>query len=386
MALVALDGTPLVIVGSPMREGMVSMGTLVSTTLDAANEAHIVVGQIFTEDGASHTINTTGSSSLGWRSGATTFANASTTVKVGLAAVDTATGPPARASNSTNVVNFDVSKSMVGGGGGITTTSWQEHAPDTGSKTIANGDLIAFAIQMTARAGADSVLVSAVSSHSGNQTQMPTVTEYTGGSYSAGSGLLPNVVITFSDGALGFFFGGWVASVGSTTQTWNSSSGTKEYGNFFQMPVPAKIHGLIINCTIGGNTDVILYSDPLGTPVAEKTISVDLNTVGVATANRLNIQLFASPYSSAASQPLAGILKPTSGTNIGAPYKTFNVSAHQKSETLGVNGYAINRASGAFAAQNSSKDRFGIGLLVGAFDAGGSAAGGISRARAAAGF
>ncbi len=44
------------------------------------------------------------------------------------------------------------------------------------------------------------------------------------------------------------------------------------------------------------------------------------------------------------------------------------------SEMLGTNGYAINRASGAFAAQNSNKDLYAVGLLVGAFDAGGSAA------------
>jgi hypothetical protein len=57
-------------------------------------------------------------------------------------------------------------------------------------------------------------------------------------------------------------------------------------------------------------------------------------------------------------------------------------------DTWGVDGYGISRASGAFSNANSSLDHYYIGLIIGAFDdgAGAGAAGGISRARAAAGF
>jgi hypothetical protein len=65
---------------------------------------------------------------------------------------------------------------------------------------------------------------------------------------------------------------------------------------------------------------------------------------------------------------VAAIIKPTSATNITAGYKTYNAAAYQRSDTLGTNGYAVNRNTGAFASQNTGKDRFNIGLLIGAVD------------------
>src|SRR5688572_26489938 len=97
MSLAALGGIPLIPVGHANRQGTTSIATLGNTTLDAANEACIMVGRLWWNDLGSHTIDTTGSSSLQWRTGASTFANGSTVVKVGLAAVDTGNGPAARA-------------------------------------------------------------------------------------------------------------------------------------------------------------------------------------------------------------------------------------------------------------------------------------------------
>ena len=119
MALVGLDGQPLVAIGPVYNMTAAGAPAVAATTLDAANEALIAIGQIWTSDGASHTINTTGSSSIGWRTSSVTFANGSTVVKIGLAAVDTANGPPARAANAANVITFDVNAAPVGGGGGI---------------------------------------------------------------------------------------------------------------------------------------------------------------------------------------------------------------------------------------------------------------------------
>lgn len=243
---------------------------------------------------------------------------------------------------------------------------------------------MAVGFQMTARAGADSILVQSVVSLAAGNGQ-PTVTDFTGGSYSNKTNL-PNVVVVASDGTRGYLYGGYVASVGSTTQAWNSGSATKEYGNILRFPFPVRAYGILAANNVAGDCDFILYSDPLGTPVAQKTVSVDLNTIGnssVGTELRLP---FSSTYDLAANTDYAVIAKPTSGTNVSMTYKTYNDANHQNSEALGTDCYAINRASGAFAAQNSNKDRFAIGLLVGAFDNAVSASSGISRARAASGF
>jgi len=366
MSLAKFTGLPLMPVGYANRQGATQLSSLTATTIDAVNEACNLIGCLYWEDGGSHTVDTTGSSSIQWRSGTTTFADAGTTVKVGLAAVDTSTGPPSRAANVADVITYDVVASFTGGGGGITSAAWQTSVPTSGTKTIASGDLLAMSIQMTARGGADSVLVSNVGGLS--TATIPGVTAFTGGSYNA-SNQLPNMVIVASDGTIGYIFGGYVADVGSTTQTWNNASGTKEYGNILRFPFPVRAYGIVANNS-GGDLDLILYSDPLGTPAAQRTVSVDANTMAASSTFADGRFPFSSPLDLAANTDYAVILKPTTATNVNSVYKTFNNSSHQNSEPLGTGCYAINRNTGAFAAQNSSKDRFAIGLLVGAFEHG----------------
>lgn len=374
MSLTAFGGMPLVPVGGYSRSAYLGGAASGNITIDATAEAIIMIGQIYTEDGASHTIDTTGSSSLGWRTSTVSATwNAATILKVGLAAVDASNGPPGRAANAANVITFDVSKSYTGGAA-PTTAAWNESVPDAGTKTIAHGDTVAFCVQMTNQGGTDSVLVTVATQAAAGNPSFPFVTGYTGAAYAVAP-RVPNAVITFSDGTYGFFMDGTVFSVVSTNQTWNNTSGTKEYGNFFQMPFPASIYGIIAAASMGGDADFVLYSDPLGTPVSEKSFSFDLNVLGAAGVGSPSVALFTSPYSATANQPLAGIIKPTSATNVSLAYGTLNSSGHQKAYGLGANCYAINRNTGAFAAQNSNKDRFNVALLVGAFDNAASAGG-----------
>ncbi len=342
-----------------------------SITSDAANEAAIFIGHIETSDGGSHTIDTTGSSSIGWRTGSVTFASGSTTFKVGIAPVDTGNGPPGRASNAADVISFDVSASFTGGGGGVTANAWQTSVPTAGTKTIANGDLVAICMQMTARGGADSINITYGHSNCGAVFNRPALTSFTGAAYAATLGM-PIALITFSDGALGWIYGADVASA-MTAQTWNSSSGTKEYGQLFNLPFPYKVHGLygwVFPSSNAADLDFILYSDPLGgSPVAEKTVSIDANTIAsVATARRTEV-MFAAPYSVAANTNIGAVYKP-GATNVSAYYKTLNAAGHRVSDPWGTSGYGISRASGAFANANSSLDHYYIGLIVSAFDDG----------------
>ncbi len=362
MSYTTPDGNPLVVIGADAALiGANGFPTASNTTIDAANEASHVIGHIVTDDGASHTLDTSGSSSIGWRTGATTFSNAGTTVKVGLATVDAATGPVTRATNVADVVTYSVSKALVGNGLGITSNGWQTHVPDAGTLTVANGDLLAFVVQMTARV-TDSVIVSHSAANA--SWQRPAQTQFTGGAYAAQTGV-PNCIITFSDGHLGWFAGGSVWGSALTSQTWNSGSGTVEYGNYILRAYPMKIYGIVCAANFTANCDLVLYSDPLGTPFAEKTLTVDFNQTEVA-GLRWGTFLFPAPFTAKANQPLAAIFKP-GGSNVTAQYKTYNAATHAMSEIGGQNIYAVNRASGAFAAQNSNKDKFGIGLLVDAF-------------------
>lgn len=369
MALIALPGAPLVDIGPGYGASLTNPTVNNIALLDAANEALIFIGAVLTSDGGSHTINTTGSSSLGWRSGAVTFSNAGTTVKVGLAAVLTTAGPPARAANAADVITFDVSQSLIGGGGGITANAWQTHVPDTGSKTIANGDLVAFCVQMTARGGSD--LVNVQTNNNGTTWHRPTVTTYVAAAYGP-QAVVPNAIITFSDGAIGYFQGSEVFS-SINTRLWNSGSGTAEYGQLFNLPFPAKIYGLYAWLAPTADCDLVLYSNPLGTPVAEKTVTLDANTVAT-TFGRVLAVAFSSAYDTAANQSIAAVFKP-GGSNVTAYYRTLANATHRAADPYGTSGYGISRASGAFADANSSLDHYYIGLIAGGFDAGGGGGG-----------
>jgi hypothetical protein len=158
VALTNLYGSKRAFIGPSQWLGTSTVG---QTTVfaNAANKGAAFIGYIETSDGASHTLNTTGASSIGWTTGSVTFDNAGTSVKVGIAAVDMAVGPPGRPVNTSDVINFTVSKTLTGGSGGIIANSWHNHVPDSGTMTIANGDLVAICVQMTALGGADSFIV-----------------------------------------------------------------------------------------------------------------------------------------------------------------------------------------------------------------------------------
>lgn len=371
MALQTFPGAPYK-VGPPIGLFSPSGGNS-SITSDAVNEAAIFIGRWRTSDGASHVLDTTGSSNMGWRTGGNTLTSASTTVKVGLAAVDTSSGPTARPVNSSNVITFDVSASFLGNSGSITSGAWQSHVPDTGSKTIANGDLAAFAVQMTARGSSDAVFTAYMPSN--NNLLRPTVSEFNGGSFGNIVGL-PNVFITFADGAFGWIEGCEIFSALST-RTWNSGSATKEYGQLYQFPYPVKICGIYGTIQLSSaDCDVVLYSDPLGTPAAAvPALTMDQNTISSGFAGRWFEETFASPYSLPANTPIVAAYKPA-GSNVVAPYKTLAAASHRIADGWGTSGYGVSRASGAFANVNSSLEHYYIGLKVEAGDDGATVGGG----------
>jgi hypothetical protein len=366
LALVGYGNTPLMIVGSYGREGIRTLATsTLGTLLGTVNYYTAAIGHIYTEDGAPHTIDTSGSSSLGWLSATSVFTNPGTIFRVGLASgVDTTAGPPARPATSGGLVTYDVYRQMVGGSGDIVSNAWNENVPTSGSKTIANGDLVAFVLQLIAKAGGGDTTQFSGMGPVGNTGTIPSRPSV--GSVAASAVLnqfYPNCAITFADGAKGYFVGGFVYSLPRTILTWNNTSTPKEYGNYMQIPFACSIHGIAVGMGIAGDVDLVLYSDPLGTPVAQRTISVDANVVSSASPVD-GYYLFSQPFLANANQPLAVAMKP-GGTSVTAHYLTVPVG-HQKAHSLGAAAFAINRDTGSFAAQNSSRDRFGIGAIIAA--------------------
>lgn len=368
MAFSTVPGLPQLVLGSVFRHGTRSVASPSNSTIDATNESVMMIGRIWMNGGVlgvtQKTLDTSGSSSMGFRTGTSTFANAGTTLKVGLADVDMANGSPGRAVNVSDVITFDVSAAPVGGSGTITSAAWQEVVPTAGTKTLTHGDLVAFCVQATARAGADSITIAAAAVPISNTGTFPLVSTFTG-SY-ANAGAVPNVVITFSDGTLGTIFGSYITNSNATTKTWNNTSSPKEYGNVFRVPAPIGVIGVsCANLNIGGDMDFVLYSDPFGTPVAERSVSIDSNIIGVAGASGVVFDLFGSVFPLKPNTDYVIAAKPTSASNVVMSFKTVNAAAHQAFDSLGVDSYAVSRDTGAFSSQNSSKDRFSVGVLGG---------------------
>ncbi|BBC00197.1 hypothetical protein [Bradyrhizobium elkanii] len=361
-------------VGMPMRN--LSPFLLTNTTdlgLGGTNVMAYMIGQIWWEGGGSHTVDNTGLSAIGWYNGNGTFNNAGTSFKVGIAAVDTSNGPNGRPVNSTGVPTLDVAAVLTGGGGGVTNNAWNETVPTTGTKTIANGELVAVCMYMATRGGSDNVQVRGISTNNAFNAAMPQVGIYNAGF--SGQNLFTNCAIRASDGARGYFIGGQV-SAASSSQTWNNTSGTKEFANIIQLPYSCKAYGAIYVAGVGAPFDLVLYSDPFGTPTSQAFVSVDENTVfSSGTTSSAAIFTTGFGYSLAANTPYAIAMKPTSASNMTLQYFSFGVAGHQTSVPCGDNGYAVSRNTGAFSAQNSQKDRFWLGLLVGGGDTGGSGAG-----------
>lgn len=362
MALVNLDGVPMTQIGFPVRSGSFWTGGFTTlTTIDAVNEAAIYIGHVYTSDGASHVIDTTGASGLGWRTQNVSMFDPATLVKVGLAAVDTTNGPPVRAVNVGGLITMQVSRSIAGNSGGITDNLWQEHVPDTGSMTVANGDLVALCIQMTARGGTDLFNVGAVPQPYAN-ISFPCATTYTSGAY-AFSGFFPNGRIRFRDGATGFFAGGAVQNGFLNSLTWGSGSATKEYGNYFVLPYPVRINGVVAALALSGPADIVLYSNPLVTPVAQRTISLTPQMLSINTPGTMHL-LFPASYDVPANQPFALVVKP-GATSITFYSRTVKFAFDQQQDSGGTSVVGASRATGAFVTL--PLERFTIGATISAF-------------------
>lgn len=376
MTAVAMVGPPIPFGGVAPNGPGVWDGRLPANSdfaLAAANSARIMYGYILTSDGAAHTFGT--SSTIGWLPGAVTLAGSSTIV-IGTTTLDPATGPPGRAVNVANVITPTMSATFATG---PTATTWNTVTMTTGVPfTVTPGDFMGVFLQMIVQGGADSLTVRC--GDSGLASNLPGVTNLTGPSTYAAATAMPNCFLTFDDGAFGYFLGSQVYSVGSTASpNFGSGSSPNEYGNLFQFNFPVTILGASIFGLAPANAfDFVLYADPLGTPSAVKTLSVNKFAIGSTTNSRRFDIMNPAGYVLAANTPIGGILKPTSASTISAVYRSVFASSHQVTMNLGTGCYAINRSggTGAFAAQNSNKDRFNLVLLCSAFDNGAGGSGG----------
>lgn len=345
-------------------------GGVLSTTMNATNFACMMIGRIMTSDRLSHTIDTTGSSKISLRIGAATWASGTSTAKVGIAPADLTTGPAARASITSSLINFDVACALTGGAG-ITANAMNDFVPTTGTKAIAHGDLVAVCMQMTVRGGADSVVVSTLQSNVNNQ--FPTVSQENGAGTIAATNGLPNMVITFSDGTRGYFEGGCVFTTPATSASYSDNTTVRnELANWFKFPFPVRVSGI---CFSGNGTtqDNIfsIYRNPLnaGTLNQLATVTSDLN-VRASTGSGRERQYFLTPFDFRANEEFAIGVSTLSASSNNVNYWSVSSTNHWEQSMAAAMCYAVTRdqraAGTAFAQQNSGLDRFFMAPIIAA--------------------
>lgn len=350
------------------------------SVIDAADEYVHWTGHLWLPArSGSKTISAAGGGKIHWMVGAATitFANASTNLRVGIQDVS-ATGGPARGDGT-----FDVYADLVGGTDTITAATFRTDAMESGTKTLTHGDHFAIVIGMTARGGTDLVRVKGVASLGLNSPQ--TVLQTSGPAYAAVSNTCI-CAIEFDDGTFGFFDGGWVTStgIGFAALSWHLDSTPDEYANIFQVPFPCSIDA-VTACVTATNTDsdyeIILYSDPLGTPTVIETITVDAAHHIAYGAYRIYQRPLATVRTLLANTDYAIALRPTSGNpnNIGVGYHDVADVAHWDAHSLGDKCYIGSRSgqTGAFSTTTTRRIH-SLGVRVCALDdgAGGSGGGG----------
>jgi hypothetical protein len=230
--------------------------------MDAAGEKAAMIGRAYVHNRQSGKV-VGATSTIQFRCGGVTFNDAATSLTIGLQDIDlTNTSAPGQPDGV-----FDVSKTLVGGGGGIA-GGWNSVALDTGSKTINHGDLICVVWDMTARGGTDTVGVSPCTINSGMDPHCLTDTSGAGWATSA-TVTGPNVLITSNDGTL-ITIDGTIPFASVTQEAAADSTNPDERGLIFQVPWDCDIdaltwHGRQVTA-LTSDVEIALYSDPLGTP------------------------------------------------------------------------------------------------------------------------
>lgn len=256
-------------------------------TLDATGEYLAVIGRIII-DGKStgKTLDTSGSSSIRFHvANAPVFDNASSVFTVGFQGVDKTTGFPVRPDgiwSARAVISTAADTTPT-----LTTTSTAGHVviPTAGTITLNHGDEVCFVMQMTTRAGSDSVQSNGCTAQSLGMSQYPCCVTNVSGS-PASSAASQGVLITFSDGTKGFIEG---SIPGQTLQSiWADATNPDEQGLLFQVPFACKIDAIsfpmrLVDATSDFQFDIT--STPLTSPgsIISGPISVTAENLSTTT-------------------------------------------------------------------------------------------------------
>ena len=349
-------------------------GTVDSALLDADEEEMQFIGRVKIDGGTLSGTKTFGTSGSGisFLTGSSNTFQAVATLTIGIknaSVVDTANGPAARA--TIGAAAFSVSKALVGGTDTYANVVWKDVAMNAGTPfTVTDGDLLAICFHLDIVSAAQSIKIRSGVTTS-NQPLLPATTLVTSGPTYTQTNQVPNIIITFDDGTLG-----WLESTMpfSTVDVVTATIGNGNVnGNVFRVPFPCKIDAIAaaVKPVSSGDYAIELYSNPLGTPTLVESVAFDGNISSSISSTFLQIAKLSQARTLLANTDYAAGVKQTTATIINTNQIDVNAANHFKPYGMGSECYgAISTAGGAFAVQNSGKRRFRIHVRVSALDDG----------------
>lgn len=324
--------------------------TSLATTLNAVGESVGAVGRIRLTSGrgTSKTLNNT--SKVHIRFGSTlTWADPTTVLRVGLQGVSAG-----GIEDGVWQVYVDLVPGVNAISGGTNMYTFT-----TGSATVTDGLEYALVIEMTARGGTDSVQIQ----RNDVATIYPMTTIDVGTGVFRFSGGV-NIAIEFADGEVG-----WFSPHFPTTSTiganFSDSTTPDERALILTMPfraVAQSLYARVTNIATPDDLELILYSDPLGTPVAERTAVFDASFIG-DTAGWIELPI--DEFTMKKGQTYAVAIRPTTSNSIALYTLFFGTDGAnlRKVTQLGTDWYYAERTnqSGAFgSAELNSLPQMGL--------------------------
>lgn len=287
-------------------------------TPNAAGESVTIIGTVRTVGGLPRTISAAGGGRILWYTNTSaTFADAGTTLRVGLQEVGLA---------GVESGVFDVYADYIGGTDTLVVSTGYRKAMTSGSKTVNDGDLIALSIEMVSRGGADSVSIRGYNSTNSTMSAgfpYRTIDNGVGPTPTAGGNLAMGM-IEFDDGTVGYIDGAtlWPSPSGTAqVYTYNAAQTPDEYAICFQVPTAMTVNA--VNAGVSGIDspdayEIILYQDALGTPTPIHTIVGNTENFGSIASAASYL-----PLPSTELQPgiwYAYSLRPTTGNSVVMQY------------------------------------------------------------------
>ncbi len=282
--------------------------------LNAAGQTIYAVGNLyFPAQTGSKTISSAGGRIFWNTSASVVFADAGSTLSVGIQDVN---------ASGINDGSFDVQGDLVGGTDTIGSTLCIDTAMESGTKTIGFLDLVAIGMTLVSRGGADSVPVNRAA---GSTQPFGRTYGITNGVRSAN---VPQFLIKFDDGTYGWLLNAQLmynVALGESLISFGSGATPDEYCAVIELATPMQIcaFGFPLDSIATGDTfEMLVYSDPLGSPSVVSTFTPDpdqMLTAGIIFAP------LTTPLDLDANTPYGFAVRPTTAGALNWQY--FNAGS-----------------------------------------------------------